>query len=99
MNPTHTIRRLASILAGLAAAALALAAPPHPPPWPDFGTYPAQDRPVFAPTSAIHTIVVGGNARLADHPHRGRSRGPRRRAGTAPRPGMGRRRHALAPTA
>ena len=58
MNPTHTIRRLASILAGLAAAALALAAaapaalarqvPPGPGPA------------GIVPAPAIHTIVVGG---------------------------------------
>jgi len=58
MNPTHTIRRLASILAGLAAAALALAAAapaalarPVPP-----GPGPAG----IVPAPAIHTIVVGG---------------------------------------
>ena len=58
MNPTHTIRRLASILAGLAAAALALAAAapaalarPVPP-----GSGPAG----IVPAPAIHTIVVGG---------------------------------------
>ena len=57
MNPTHTIRRLASILAGLAAAlALAAAAPaalarPVPP-----GPGPAG----IVPAPAIHTIVVGG---------------------------------------
>jgi hypothetical protein len=58
MNPTHTIRRLASILAGLAAAALALAAAAHA----------ALARPVppgpgsagIVPAPAIHTIVVGG---------------------------------------
>ena len=57
MNPTHTIRRLASILAGLAAAlALAAAAPaalarPVPP-----GPGPAG----IVPAPAIRTIVVGG---------------------------------------
>jgi hypothetical protein len=58
MNPTHTIRRLASILPGLAAAALALAAAapaalarPVPP-----GPGPAG----IVPAPAIHTIVVGG---------------------------------------
>ena len=58
MNPTHTIRRLASILAGLAAAALALAAAapaalarPVPP-----GPGPAG----IVPAPAIQTIVVGG---------------------------------------
>ena len=56
MNPTHTIRRLASILAGLAAAALALAA----------AAPAALARPVppgpasIVPAPAIHTIVVGG---------------------------------------
>jgi ABC-type sugar transport system substrate-binding protein len=58
MNPTRTIRRLATILAGLAAAALAFAAaapaalarpvPPDPGP------------PGIAPAPAIHTVVVGG---------------------------------------
>ena len=58
MNPTHTIRRLASILAGLATAALALAAAapaalarPAPP-----GLRPAE----IVPAPAIHTVVVGG---------------------------------------
>ena len=58
MNPTHTIRRLASILAGLAAAALALAAAapaalarPVPP-----GPGPAG----IVPAPAIRTIIVGG---------------------------------------
>jgi hypothetical protein len=58
MNPTHTIRRLASILAGLATAALALAAAapaalarPAPP-----GPGPAG----IVPAPAIHTVVVGG---------------------------------------
>ena len=58
MNPTHTIRRLASILAGLATAALALAAAapaalarPAPP-----GLRPAE----IVPAPAIHTAVIGG---------------------------------------
>jgi hypothetical protein len=58
MNPTHTIRRLASILAGLATAALALAAAapaalarPAPP-----GPGPAE----IVPAPALHTAVVAG---------------------------------------
>ena len=58
MTPTRTIRRLASILAGLAAAALAFAAAapaalarPVPP-----GPDPAG----IVPAPAIHTVVVGG---------------------------------------
>ena len=58
MNPTHTIRRLATILAGLATAALALAAAapaalarPAPP-----GLRPAE----IVPAPAIHTAVIGG---------------------------------------
>ena len=56
MNPTHTIRRLASILAGLATAALALAAAapaalarPVPP-----DLRPAE----IVPAPALHTAVV-----------------------------------------
>ena len=58
MNPIHTIRRLASILAGLAAAtltfaaaapaALATPAPPDP------------GQPGVVPPPAIHTVVGGG---------------------------------------
>jgi hypothetical protein len=58
MNPIRTIRRLASILAGLAAAALtfaaaapaALATPAPPDP----------GQPGVVPPPAIHTVVVGG---------------------------------------
>jgi hypothetical protein len=58
MNPIHTIRRLASILAGLAAATLtfaaaapaALATPAPPDPGPAG----------IVPAPAIHTVVIGG---------------------------------------
>ena len=87
MNPIRTIRRLASTLAGLAAATLAviaaapaaLARPGTTRPGP--GRYRARPR----HPHRRHRR----HARLADHHHRGWSRGPRRRAGIAPRPGMG----------
>ena len=76
------IRRLTSVLTVLAGALIASAA-----------AVPAafavraplgggQDGPASAPPP-VHTLIAGGMPGPADHPHRSRGRGPRRRRGRA----------------
>jgi hypothetical protein len=91
MNPIRPTRRLAGILTGLACASLGLAAaapaafarvPVIGPPDESTRITPAPPAPVVT-----HTIVVDGDARLADHPDRPRGRAPDGHDGRASGPG------------